>query len=163
MAEYGRLILIRTVIWGLMGLAALRADENYRQSEFLFDSQYIATISITIDPDSLAWILAAGNELSDHYFRAAMRFQRGELDTLVADIGFRLRGNTSRFSRKKSFKISFSEYVPDRRFFGLKKFNLNGEHNDPSLIRSKLCWDLYRQMNVPASRAVHVQLFINGE
>ena len=163
MAEYRRLILIRTVIWGLISLALLRADENYRQSEFLFDSQYIATISITIDPDSLAWILATGNELSDHYFRADMRFQRGELDTLVADIGFRLRGNTSRFSRKKSFKISFSEYVPDRRFFGLKKFNLNGEHNDPSLIRSKLCWDLYRQMNVPASRAVHVQLFINGE
>jgi len=139
------------------------ADENYDLSEFLFDDSRLATIEISIHPDSLVWILADQNLNSDRYFRATMRYQSGELDTTVENIGFRLRGNTSRRSDKKSFKISFSEFDDGRRFFGLKKFNLNGEHNDPSIVRSKLGWDLFEQMNVPGSRAVHVKLYINGE
>ncbi|MBU1919332.1 CotH kinase family protein, partial [bacterium] len=53
--------------------------------------------------------------------------------------------------------------VEHERVFGLKKMNLNGEHNDPSVIRSKLNWDLMEQMNVPASRCAHCRLYVNGE
>jgi len=159
------LLILTIVFTGICpGLTRVSiADENYSLSEFLFDDSRLATIDVTIDPDSLAWILAEENLKSDHYFRATMRYHVGELDTTVENIGFRLRGNTSRDSKKKSFKISFGEFVDGGRFFGLKKFNLNGEHNDPSIIRSKLAWDLFEQMNVPGSRAVHVKLYINGE
>ena len=41
--------------------------------------------------------------------------------------------------------------------------NLNGEHNDPTIVRSKLGWDLAEQMGIIATRANHVELYINGE
>ena len=58
-------------------------------------------------------------------------------------VGFRLRGNTSRYAQKKSFKVSMNTFS-NLKFLGLEKLNLNGEHNDPSIIRSKLCWDIFR-------------------
>jgi len=73
----------------------------------------------------------------------------------------RFRGNTSRSSAKKSFKLSFNTFVSKRDYYGLEKMNLNGEHNDPSVIRSKLYWDLCREFGIPAPRANHVLLYIN--
>ncbi|MCD4790710.1 MAG: CotH kinase family protein, partial [Bacteroidales bacterium] len=36
------------------------------------------------------------------------------------------------------------------------------EHNDPSVIRAKLCWDLLRQFDIPAPRSNHVRVYINN-
>ena len=44
----------------------------------------------------------------------------------------------------------------------MKKLNLNGEHNDPSIIRSKLCFDLYQDIGMAASRVAHTRVYING-
>jgi len=41
--------------------------------------------------------------------------------------------------------------------------NLNGEHNDPSIIRSKIGWDLLREFEIPAPRSNHVQVYINND
>jgi len=41
--------------------------------------------------------------------------------------------------------------------------NINGEHNDPSILRAKICWDILRYIGVSASRANHVTLYINQE
>ena len=138
----------------------LFADLAYDLSQSIFDDTQLPEIYIEIDADSLAWIY--DNVQSDKYFHADMRYVNNEIDTLIPDIGFRLRGNTSREAQKKSFKVSFNEFNDNRRFYGLKKFNLNGEHNDPSIIRSKLCWHLFDQMNVEASRANHVKVYINS-
>jgi spore coat protein CotH len=151
------------IIGGVIILVGwILADDNFLQSQRLFNDHQVASIYITINPDSLAWILASQNLNSDRYFRADLRYLSADLDTTISDVGLRLRGNTSRYSQKKSFKISFDEFQDGRRFFGLKKMNLNGEHNDPSIIRSKLCWDLFEKMGVPGSRAVHVRLYLNG-
>src|SRR5690606_9124917 len=76
-------------------------------------------------------------------------------------IGFRLRGNTSRQSAKKSFKVSFNTWVQGQKFHDVEKLNLNGEHNDPSIIRSKLAWDIFAAHRAPAPRAAHIRLYIN--
>jgi len=41
--------------------------------------------------------------------------------------------------------------------------NLNGEHNDPSIIRSKLCWDIFQDIGTIASHAAHAAVYINKE
>lgn len=122
----------------------------------------VATIHILIDPDSLARILDPANAQSDHEYPATFVFQNPFINDTVANIGFRLRGNTSRDSRKKSFKISINTFERGRKFHGFEKLNVNGEHNDPSIIRSKLGWDLFAKSGVPASRAHHTRLYING-
>ena len=89
-------------------------------------------------------------------------FTTDTLQDTLQDIGFRLRGNTSRSSEKKSFKVSFNTYESGRKYYGLEKMNLNGEHNDPSIIRSKIGWDLMRSIGIPAPRSNHVEVYING-
>jgi spore coat protein CotH len=129
----------------------------------VFNDEVIPRVDVFLPADSLANILAPGNEQSNYHYHATFIFDDGtEADTLT-NIGFRLRGNTSRTADKKSFKISFNTYEPGRKYKGLEKLNLNGEHNDPSIVRSKVGWDLARQMGIVATRANHVELYINGE
>ncbi len=129
----------------------------------VFNDEFVPRITILIDDASLTQILNPSNANSDEEFPATFIFSSPELTDTLTNIGFRLRGNTSRVSQKKSFKVSFNSFEKGRKFQGLEKLNLNGEHNDPSVIRSKLSWDLFQAMGLPASRANHVELYINEE
>lgn len=126
----------------------------------LYRDDVVPRIDILIHPDSLEWIYE--NVESDHEFSATFIFNNGTVNDTVDEIGFRLRGNTSRYSKKKSFKVSFNTFHSGRKYYGVEKMNLNGEHNDPSVIRSKLCWDMLATMSVPAPRSNHVEVYING-
>ncbi|HEX9252003.1 MAG TPA: CotH kinase family protein, partial [Ignavibacteriaceae bacterium] len=132
-------------------------DESWK----LYDDSQVARVDITIDPAALDWIYQ--NVQSDSEFVATFHFQNAYINETVEIIGFRLRGNTSREAAKKSFKVSFNTFVQGREFYGVDKLNLNGEHNDPSIIRSKLCFDHYQSIGIKASRANHVEVYINGQ
>ena len=129
----------------------------------VYNDSTVAKVYIEIDADSLALIFHPDSVESDHEYPALFTFENHLIRETVENVGFRLRGNTSRFSQKKSFKVSFNAFERGRKFYGLEKLNLNGEHNDPSIIRSKLCWDLFEEMNIPASRANHVMVYINDD
>jgi len=126
----------------------------------LYDDSQIAIVEITISPWALNWMLQ--NVESDSLHPAKIRFQNAWIDETIDSVGVRIRGNTSRQSQKKSLKLSFNTFVPGRQFYGVDKLNLNGEHNDPSIIRSKLCWDFFKEIGLTASRAAHATVYING-
>jgi spore coat protein CotH len=142
---------------------AVSAQDWFPESGPLFDNSTIARVDITIAPDSLARILEEGNEQSDHEYMATFTFTRGEYSETIDSVGFRLRGNTSRYSAKKSFKVSLNTFIRGQKFHGVEKINLNGEHNDPGMSRALLSWYLFREAGVPGSRANHVRLYINNE
>lgn len=129
----------------------------------VFRDDVIPRIDIVLPEDSLAYILDDANAQSNYHFHATFIFDNGTVLDTLEDVGFRLRGNTSRNADKNSFKISFNTYVEGRDYYGLEKLNINGEHNDPSIIRSKLGWDIARQIGIPGSRSNHVRLYINDE
>lgn len=126
----------------------------------LYDQYRVNSVYITISPDSLHAIMA--DVYSNHYYKTTFVYDYGSGSDTVYDAGFRLRGNTSRVSQKKSFKVSFNEYSPGRRFMGVKKLNLNGQHNDPTLIREKLFYDIWNRAGMPPRRASFVRVYING-
>lgn len=64
---------------------------------------------------------------------------------------------------KLNLKVSFNEYDPERRFFGVKKLLFHAMKSDRSLMRERLGYGLFRQMGVASPRVVHVRLLINGE
>jgi len=138
------------------------AQIHHPASGWLYDATNVSRIDISIDMDSLAEILAPANALSDHEFKADMIFTRNGQSDTVSNVGFRLRGNTSRVSEKKSFKISINTFTSGRRYQDVKDMNINGEHNDPSISRSRLCWELGAAENLPVSRVAHTELYING-
>ena len=135
--------------------------QNIDDSWKLYDDTQVGRVDVTIDPAALVWIYQ--NVYSDSEFVATLRFRNKYFDETVNSIGFRLRGNTSRVSKKKSFKISFNTFVSGREFHGVDKLNLNGEHNDPSIIRSKLCFDHFHSAGLHASRAAHTEVYINNK
>lgn len=131
-------------------------DESWK----IYDDSEVARIEITINPSALSWMYS--NVQSDSVHPITIRFKNKWIDQTIQSAGMRLRGNTSRDSQKKSFKILFDAFQNDFVFFGVKNLNLNGEHNDPSIIRSKICWDIFRMIDVPSSRAAHCAVYING-
>lgn len=122
----------------------------------------VAKIYIDIAPDSLALLL--GDSLySGHEFMATVSYQSTVLNLTMDSIGFRARGNTSLASQKKSFKIDFNRFLPGQKFEGLEEINLNGEHNDVSILRAFLAQHLMRSAGLPSSRTSYVELYVNNE
>ena len=126
------------------------------------DQGALPRIDLWLPPDSLSVLLAPGNEASDYLWHATFVFTDENGTDTVKNAGLSLRGNTSRTAKKKSYKVSFNTYEPGRKWRHLEKLNLNGQHNDPTVARSKIAWDLLRRMGVPAPRANHVDLYLNG-
>ncbi len=135
-------------------------DSGYTDAgETIYVDDEITFITVTMNPADLADCLA--NPHSDVYRLCSVHVVNSRIDETVNDVGIRPRGNTSRDAVKKSWKLKFNEFVPGREFHGVEKFNINGEHNDVSVIRSKLAWDLFNRMGVPSPRAAHVHFKIN--
>lgn len=62
-----------------------------------------------------------------------------------------------------SMKVSFTEYDEEPEFFGLRRLNFHAVADDVSMLRERLAYWLYRESDVPAPRAVHATLSVNGE
>jgi spore coat protein H len=96
------------------------------------------------------------------YRKCKISFDGIELE----NCGFREKGNASNgltnFGKKKPFKISMNEFV-DQALDGLKKLNLNNFTNDPSLLHDAICFKLFRDEGLIASRTSFTRLTINGE
>lgn len=133
----------------------LSANDSF----MLYDDSEVAVIKISVAPEDLVWMYS--NVHSDSLHEATVHFSNALINETIEQVGLRIRGNTSRVSRKKSFKLSFNTFVPGRQFYDVDKLNLNGEHNDPSIIRSKLCWDHYQKSGMIAPRAAHCAVYIN--
>jgi len=67
----------------------------------LFDDSEVARIDITINPAYLQTILQPGNEESNTEYPATFSFTSSKFTALIDNVGFRLRGNTSRYAKKK--------------------------------------------------------------
>jgi CotH kinase protein/Lamin Tail Domain/Secretion system C-terminal sorting domain len=141
----------------------LKSQTPFPNEGFVFDDELLPRIDISMSADDLNTMFDPSNAADDVLWPTTFMMSNGNKTDTVENVGIRLRGNTSLNAAKKSFKISFNTFVPGRKYKGLEKLNINGEHNDPSIIRSKLCWDLCEKMTIPASRSNHVQLYINGD
>ena len=158
----GKLIIL-LILTSFSFTISLKSQDLFPGGGFLYSDNEVARIDITIDQVYLDLILDYENRESDIEYPATFKMTRGVEVRTVDSVGFRLRGNTSRGSAKKSFKVSVNSFYRGRTFQGVEKININGEHNDPTIARAKICWDLFREMGVPAPRASHVELYINGE
>ncbi len=122
----------------------------------------VAFVYIQIAPSDLNLILT-DSLYADYEFPATFRYLSSTIDETITNVGFRLRGNTSRDAAKKSFKVSFNGFVQGQKWKGLEKLNLNGEHNDVSIMRSRLSNQLLKYAELPTARTSYVRLYINNE
>lgn len=123
----------------------------------------VATVKITIDPANLALLLGPDSLEANFEYPATFIYQSAAISDTVYNVGFRLRGNTSRYSDKKSFKVAFNSFTQGMKWNNLEKLNLNGEHNDVSILRSYLSAQMLVQAGVVAPRTSYVKLYVNNE
>lgn len=143
----------------------------------IYDQAVLRTFELKIDEKDLA-ILDA-NPSAEQYVPGKLVYDGKE----YGPVGIRYKGSVgawvfcvaestpenptkiggAKTCPKLSMKISFNEYDSKGRFFGVKKLMFHSMNNDDSLMKERLGYWLYRQMGVPASRAVHARLLINGK
>lgn len=82
------------------------------------------------------------------------------------EVGVRFRGASSFFTvaegLKRSLNISVDHAHKDQRVLGAKTLNWLNSHTDPTYLRTPLYYHVARQ-HLPAQRANHVRVVINGE
>lgn len=126
-----------------------------------FDESFLARIDLQLPADSLLAVYQAGDDTEG--FQATYSYDGAANDTTGLTVTMRLRGNTSLLAAKKSFRINFDGAIDNQEWLGLEKLNLIGLQNDPSLLRSKLCHDAFRQAGVYCAETSFAQLYINNE
>lgn len=138
-----------------------QAQVIHPEPGFVFGDAEVPRIDLNMSQSNLQSLYADPESNMEYY--AIFTFTRGDSTEGPIDVAIRFRGDTIRNKLKKSFRISFNSYDSNDNYYGIEKMDLNAEVNDPSLMRSKLGWELYRYLGVPGSRSNHVLLYINNE
>jgi hypothetical protein len=131
--------------------------------DFVYDTTKVQRYDIELSDASWATLLA--DPLADEYVEGTLRVG----DEVVSPVGVRFKGNSSRWSTAEagnnrfSYKIKLNEFVDGQSFHGIKTLNLHNAFKDPSFMRERLSYDLFREAGVPASRVGYVDLYVNGE
>jgi hypothetical protein len=137
-------------------------DPEPDPAEALFAPGTIAEFNISLSMISLA-VLEANGKI----------YVKGDLDATIdgepislTNIGVRLKGNYGSYrtlDEKAAFLLDFNRYVPGQTFLGVKKLAVNNMVQDPSMQREALGYELFRESGVPAPRAAHAVVSVNGE
>ena len=155
----------------------------------VFDENQVQAYYLTLSDEEYAKLMDFSTLIvdevtvnKDRYVEAALRVG----DTELASIGLRLKGNYSirgcvdsatgeRVQRVEalygnvdvcgrfSLKLDFNRNDESARLDGLKKLNLHAIAGDPSKLRDRLAYSLFREMDIVAPRLVHARVYINGE
>ncbi|KAA3614450.1 MAG: hypothetical protein DWQ01_01745 [Planctomycetota bacterium] len=135
-------------------------DPDYAESDLLiFRQDELMIVEVTMDPAHLNAFI--NNTHLNVYAPCSVRFRNSLIDETLDQVGIRPRGNAARDAKKFPWKLSFNHFVPGRKFHGLRKFNLSGDHPDPTISRSSTTFKIFREMGVPASRTHHLWFKIN--
>ena len=121
----------------------------------IFDNK-IHRIDIFLSNDS--WTKMNKDVWDNVYFSSL--FVYDQKDTL-RNIGMRVKGNTSREAKKKGYRLDLAEFQ-SQTYQGLKNMNLNGNHNDPSMLREYLSARFLARAGIIAARCNPVLLYVNG-
>ncbi len=130
---------------------------------YIFDLDALPTIQIDITEDQWNELLLAfdANPGTNHYVKGDFTYTKGNTVTSISNVGFRLRGNTSRRRPEgatgelhnsqnpdwhhASFSINFAKYDDDTTFMGEEKLILKWAKDDVTYARELYCYNLFKQ------------------
>jgi hypothetical protein len=126
-------------------------------SGLLFDDEVVQVLRIELSADAIAQLEAEPTQ----WVQGAVEWEGWRFE----NAGVRLKGQSSflPIHEKASFKIKFDEFVEHGDFLGLEELTLNNMHNDPTMLRERLAYRVFREAGVPAPRCSHVEVWVNSE
>jgi spore coat protein CotH len=155
----------------------------------VFNEDEVQSYYLTFSDQEYAKLTDLSTLLINQYTVNVDRYVQASLqvgDTVLPSIGVRYKGNYSIWGcvdyatgqrqvrvepffgnidvcQRFSLKLDFDRYDDSSRLDGLKKLNLHAMAADPSKLRERLGYSLFRDMDVLAPRAVHARVYINGQ
>jgi spore coat protein CotH len=123
----------------------------------LFNESVMQTLEITIH--SRDWDTLRVNFTSNDFYPADVAWN----GVRVRNVGIRSRGLGSRSGVKPGLEVNFTHYSSRGQFLGLHSLVLDNLTTDPSMIRERVAFALYRRLGIPAPREVHANLYVNGD
>ncbi|KAH3767002.1 Spore coat protein H [Pelomyxa schiedti] len=135
--------------------------DDYGLQHPVFNESVIAQVRISMNDNDLRALLDPANSKSDMYMQSDMWFYNGLVQDTLTDVGIRLGGSLMKLFPKKCFKLSFTEFSPDRRWYQLKHLLFKSAALDPSYIREMASAAISYSMNSPVYRSSWAELWIN--
>lgn len=144
----------------MLGLLLSACFSAFAQPGDLFDQTAVHAIRIEMPAADLTQMYA--NYKSKPAYKVRFIYDTGTRKDTIEQVEIHFRGNTSIDAHKKSFNLKFNEFVDGQRYQGVKEINLVGSHNDPTMARQKLYYDVWNSFGYPKRRTSFVKLYINN-
>jgi spore coat protein CotH len=144
-------MLVTLAAWLTPGLLqGVPADEAF------FTNGIVRTFRLQVDEAGLKQLKAGNRE----YVRATLT----EGDQAFKDVGVRLKGHGSfrPVNEKPGLTVKFNRFNPGQKYRGLTKLQFNNAVHDRSYLREALATQMFQEAGVPAPRATHACLTLNG-
>jgi spore coat protein CotH len=154
---------------------ALKPDER----SYPFNRSIIREYRFTIDKNDSAKLDTYGYR--EEFVPAVLSFDgvdRGKVGLRYKGSGYTLprcffqanwtgqvdtTGTPKKTCDKISYKIKFTEYDEEKRFYGMKKINLHAMSADGTKMHDVLSYELFRDMGIPAPRTAYANVYVNGK
>ena len=153
--------LLCLALAGLAGAAvaaAARTDPNRAEADALFSRRTLLRLALEIPERGMDSLRRDPRQ----YVAATLR----DGNTTYSNVAVHLKGSAGSFRRvddRPGLTLNFDYLEPDGpRFHGLKKVHLNNSVQDPSRLSEWVAGQMFREAGVPAARAAHALLELNG-
>jgi spore coat protein H len=153
---------------GEAGQGEPNAGATSRTDRLFDDHAPIWHFDIEVAASDWAWLNA--NQTLEQYVPAAVVFEGERFENAAirykggyGTLGACIDDDGNLTCRKLSLKISFNEYDSAGRFHGVRKLILHGCARDPTCLRERLSYRLFRDAGVPTCRVVHATASVNKQ
>ncbi|KAG0259188.1 hypothetical protein DFQ27_004202 [Actinomortierella ambigua] len=137
-------------------------EDTLAEPSKVFDSSQVATIHITVDPDTFADMLDNPMDDQRQAVDAGFRFINADTIYSAANVKLKTSGHGSRKYQKVSLGIAF-DVNKGETFFNRPIIKLRAEYPDKSMMHERLYVDILNSVGVPSYQASYVRVYVNGE
>ena len=131
--------------------------------ESLFAPDHLPVFELSVPESSYESLVADPFSYQPAHFRYRPQGESGAAIVLPY-VGVRLKGRASfhPIDRKPALKIRFDKYIKSQRFLGLRRLTLNNMEQDPSMVRERLSFYVFRRAGLPAPLCNSARVVLNG-
>ena len=152
----------------------MRVELKTDERSFVFDQSKVREYRFTIDAADLSYMDTRGYreefkpaDLSfegKEYKKIGIRYKGSDysLPRCFFPNGDTTRGNPNKTCAKISYKLKFTEYDKEKRFYGLKKLNLHALDKDETKMHEIISYELFRDMGIHAPRVSYANVYVNN-
>lgn len=155
------LLLILGIFLGLADAQARLTPRDKRKDNAAADAFFATNGVVILRIEIPEAGLASLRKTPRKFVSATVR----EGDKVYEDVGVHIKGSAGSFrglDDKPGLTLSFSTFEAADYFHGLKKMHLNNGAQDGTYLSEMTCANLFRAAGVPASRATHAIVELNG-